>query len=171
MYLDFMLSLIWERFCLVFWFSEPINIFLQSLSSLHPLLSFHKAYTTRVQSQFYAQLFHVISLYLRVCTNLQTFKQITANVSTNLFTVTVGIRQKDLVSKMIPKVLQSIYSLLYINNLFRCKSYDPCSYKLQFLASDFAVMLFHYDGIVDEWKDFEWSDRVIHVSATNQSKW
>ncbi|MBA0600846.1 hypothetical protein Gorai_004041, partial [Gossypium raimondii] len=32
-------------------------------------------------------------------------------------------------------------------------------------------MLFHYDGIVDEWKDFAWSDQVIHVSARNQTKW
>lgn len=32
-------------------------------------------------------------------------------------------------------------------------------------------MLFHYDSIVDEWKDLEWNDRVIHVSAVNQTKW
>ncbi|XP_054789901.1 uncharacterized protein LOC129295388 isoform X4 [Prosopis cineraria] len=68
---------------------------------------------------------------------------IKANMSTNLFAVTVGIKQKDLVSKMVQK----------------------------FLASDFIVMLFHYDGIVDKWKGFEWSDQVIHVSAINQSKW
>ena len=42
---------------------------------------------------------------------------------------------------------------------------------LQFLSSNFVVMLFHYDGIVDEWKDFEWSDHVIHISAVNQTKW
>ncbi|TYJ24280.1 hypothetical protein E1A91_A08G250500v1 [Gossypium mustelinum] len=40
-----------------------------------------------------------------------------------------------------------------------------------FLSSDFVVMLFHYDGIVDEWKHFEWCDKVIHVSARNQTKW
>lgn len=42
---------------------------------------------------------------------------------------------------------------------------------LQFLSSGFVVMLFHYDGIVDEWKEFQWSDLVIHVSAINQTKW
>lgn len=41
----------------------------------------------------------------------------------------------------------------------------------KFLREDFYVMLFHYDGVVDEWHDLEWSDRVIHVSATNQTKW
>ncbi|KAL1534934.1 hypothetical protein AAHA92_31047 [Salvia divinorum] len=41
----------------------------------------------------------------------------------------------------------------------------------KFLAQDFDVMLFHYDGVVDEWHDMEWSDAVIHVSATNQTKW
>ncbi|KAM7521918.1 hypothetical protein LguiA_011820 [Lonicera macranthoides] len=41
----------------------------------------------------------------------------------------------------------------------------------KFPSTDFVVMLFHYDGIVDEWRDFEWSSRAIHVSAINQTKW
>ncbi|CAJ1822553.1 unnamed protein product [Sphenostylis stenocarpa] len=65
------------------------------------------------------------------------------NTSTNLFAMTVGIKQKDLVNKMVKK----------------------------FLASNFVVMLFHYDGMVDEWNDFEWSNQVIHVAVANQSKW
>ncbi|XP_022158747.1 uncharacterized protein LOC111025211 isoform X2 [Momordica charantia] len=65
------------------------------------------------------------------------------NSSSNLFTVAVGIKQKDLVNKMVTK----------------------------FLSSDFAVMLFHYDSIMDEWKEFNWSNRVIHVTAVNQTKW
>lgn len=32
-------------------------------------------------------------------------------------------------------------------------------------------MLFHYDGAVDEWRDLDWSDSVLHVSAINQTKW
>lgn len=43
--------------------------------------------------------------------------------------------------------------------------------SLQFLSSDFVVMLFHYDGYVDEWRDLTWSDHAIHVSAVNQTKW
>ncbi|TKY65360.1 hypothetical protein E2542_SST08218 [Spatholobus suberectus] len=65
------------------------------------------------------------------------------NAATNLFAMAVGIKQKDLVNKMVKK----------------------------FLASNFVVMLFHYDGIVDEWNDFEWNNQVIHVSVANQSKW
>lgn len=42
---------------------------------------------------------------------------------------------------------------------------------LQFPSKDFVVMLFHYDGVVDEWKDLVWADRAIHVSAANQTKW
>jgi hypothetical protein len=34
-----------------------------------------------------------------------------------------------------------------------------------------VVMLFHYDGIVDDWRDLDWSDRAINVSAINQTKW
>ncbi|CAL9003767.1 unnamed protein product [Prunus brigantina] len=63
--------------------------------------------------------------------------------STNLFAMAVGIKQKDLVSKMVKK----------------------------FLSSGFVVMLFHYDGFVNEWKEFQWNDLVIHVSAINQTKW
>ncbi|XP_030971121.1 uncharacterized protein LOC115991513 isoform X1 [Quercus lobata] len=71
------------------------------------------------------------------------FQQTNVNNTNNLFAMAVGIKQKVLVNKMVKK----------------------------FLSSNFVVMLFHYDGIVDEWKDFEWSDHVIHISAVNQTKW
>lgn len=41
----------------------------------------------------------------------------------------------------------------------------------KFPADDFVIMLFHYDGIVDDWKDLEWSSRAIHLSAISQTKW
>ncbi|CAH1419588.1 unnamed protein product [Lactuca virosa] len=65
------------------------------------------------------------------------------NSSTSLFTAAVGIKQKETVDKMVTK----------------------------FLSSNFSVMLFHYDGVVDAWNDLDWSDNVIHVSAINQTKW
>lgn len=40
----------------------------------------------------------------------------------------------------------------------------------QFLADGFDLMLFHYDGMVNEWNDLEWSRNVIHISAVNQTK-
>ncbi|XP_024161739.1 uncharacterized protein LOC112169034 isoform X2 [Rosa chinensis] len=63
--------------------------------------------------------------------------------STNLLAIAVGIKQKDCVNKIVKK----------------------------FLSSDFVVMLFHYDGNVNDWRDLEWSGRAIHVSAMNQTKW
>ncbi|XP_062020276.1 uncharacterized protein LOC133736698 [Rosa rugosa] len=42
---------------------------------------------------------------------------------------------------------------------------------MQFLSSGFVVMLFHYDGNVEEWMQFQWNDLVIYVSAVNQTKW
>ncbi|KAE8664667.1 pentatricopeptide repeat-containing protein [Hibiscus syriacus] len=63
--------------------------------------------------------------------------------SSNLLAIAVGIKQKEIVDQIVKK----------------------------FPARDFVVMLFHYDGIVDEWRDFKWSDRAIHVSAVNQTKW
>ncbi|KAL9226306.1 hypothetical protein vseg_002136 [Gypsophila vaccaria] len=38
-------------------------------------------------------------------------------------------------------------------------------------SDNFTIMLFHYDGKTSEWEEFEWSKRVIHVSARKQSKW
>ncbi|XVF21259.1 hypothetical protein REPUB_Repub12eG0074600 [Reevesia pubescens] len=64
-------------------------------------------------------------------------------LSMNLLAIAVGIKQKESVNKIVKK----------------------------FPESDFVVMLFHYDGIVDQWKDLEWNDRAIHVSAVNQTKW
>ncbi|KAF3452450.1 hypothetical protein FNV43_RR02883 [Rhamnella rubrinervis] len=71
------------------------------------------------------------------------FPEKDTNSSVNLLAVAVGIKQKDLINKMVTK----------------------------FLSCNFKVMLFHYDGNVDEWKGFKWSDSVIHVSAANQTKW
>ncbi|XP_019223991.1 PREDICTED: uncharacterized protein LOC109205705 isoform X1 [Nicotiana attenuata] len=63
--------------------------------------------------------------------------------SVNLLGIAVGIKQKEMVNEIVKK----------------------------FLEHDFVVMLFHYDGVVDEWNDLDWSSRVLHVSAMNQTKW
>lgn len=41
----------------------------------------------------------------------------------------------------------------------------------KFPKEHFQIILFHYDNVVDEWGQFEWNDRVIHVQSTGQSKW
>ncbi|KAF0905977.1 hypothetical protein E2562_008998 [Oryza meyeriana var. granulata] len=41
----------------------------------------------------------------------------------------------------------------------------------KFLPENFTVMLFHYDGKVDGWNDLPWSKSVIHIAASNQTKW
>ncbi|KAG2669721.1 hypothetical protein I3760_14G046500 [Carya illinoinensis] len=61
----------------------------------------------------------------------------------NLLAIAVGIKQKESVNKIVKK----------------------------FLPHDFIVMLFHYDGNVNDWKDLDWSNHAIHVSAINQTKW
>ncbi|KAG5548669.1 hypothetical protein RHGRI_014125 [Rhododendron griersonianum] len=63
--------------------------------------------------------------------------------SANLLAIAVGIKQKEIVNRIVEK----------------------------FLVNGFVVMLFHYDGVVDEWRDLGWSSRVIHVSALDQTKW
>ncbi|XP_010557744.1 PREDICTED: uncharacterized protein LOC104826643 isoform X2 [Tarenaya hassleriana] len=61
----------------------------------------------------------------------------------NLLAMATGIKQKENVNKIVKK----------------------------FPSNEFVVMMFHYDGIVDEWKEFDWSETAIHVSAINQTKW
>nr|XP_019071284.1 uncharacterized protein LOC101263455 isoform X3 [Solanum lycopersicum] len=41
----------------------------------------------------------------------------------------------------------------------------------KFPHTDFVIMLFHYDGLLNEWNDLEWSSTAIHISAINQTKW
>ncbi|XP_020260969.1 uncharacterized protein LOC109837228 isoform X2 [Asparagus officinalis] len=63
--------------------------------------------------------------------------------SKSLLAIAVGIKQKEVVNQIVKK----------------------------FSSSEFVVMLFHYDGIVDKWRDLLWSDRALHISANNQTKW
>ncbi|XP_026661813.2 uncharacterized protein LOC103710580 isoform X2 [Phoenix dactylifera] len=63
--------------------------------------------------------------------------------SKSLLAIPVGIKQKGAVSQIVEK----------------------------FPSNNFTVMLFHYDGVVDEWSDVRWSDSALHISAINQTKW
>ncbi|KAL0310651.1 UNVERIFIED_CONTAM: hypothetical protein Sangu_2359800 [Sesamum angustifolium] len=40
-----------------------------------------------------------------------------------------------------------------------------------FLPENFTVILFHYDGNLDGWRDLEWSREAVHIVAHNQTKW
>ncbi|CAK9136644.1 unnamed protein product [Ilex paraguariensis] len=61
----------------------------------------------------------------------------------NLLAIPVGIKQKDNVDIMVQK----------------------------FLSENFTIILFHYDGNVNGWRDLEWSKKAIHIVALNQTKW
>jgi len=75
--------------------------------------------------------------------NYDDTKKRRPNHSMSLLAMAVGIKQKELVNKVIQK----------------------------FPPRDFAVMLFHYDGVVDDWKQYPWNNHAIHVSVMNQTKW
>ncbi|XP_020110984.1 uncharacterized protein LOC109725981 isoform X1 [Ananas comosus] len=66
-----------------------------------------------------------------------------AKASKNLLAIAVGIKQKKVVDRIAKK----------------------------FFSCNFTIMLFHYDGVVDEWGDLQWSDSALHVSGINQTKW
>ncbi|MED6153950.1 hypothetical protein PIB30_107157, partial [Stylosanthes scabra] len=40
----------------------------------------------------------------------------------------------------------------------------------KFLTGNFTIILFHYDGKVNEWSDLDWSRTAIHIAAQNQTK-
>ncbi|KAL1222913.1 hypothetical protein V5N11_013384 [Cardamine amara subsp. amara] len=75
--------------------------------------------------------------------NYDNTKKRSSNRAMSLLAMAVGIKQKELVNKVIQK----------------------------FPPRDFAVMLFHYDGVVDDWKQYPWNEHAIHVSVMNQTKW
>lgn len=60
--------------------------------------------------------------------------------------------------------------LTFTSSHMICADWCTVMNSLQFLKNSFVVILFHYDGIVDEWNE-EWGGRVLHVSAMNQTKW
>lgn len=41
----------------------------------------------------------------------------------------------------------------------------------KFLAENFTIALFHYDGKMNEWWDLDWSNKAVHIAAQNQTKW
>ncbi|KAG8053813.1 hypothetical protein GUJ93_ZPchr0001g30427 [Zizania palustris] len=59
-----------------------------------------------------------------------------------LVTFTVGISQKENINRAVKK-----------------------------FSDNFTILLFHYDGHVSEWDEFEWSKRAIHISVRRQAKW
>uniref|UniRef100_A0A0E0JSV3 Uncharacterized protein n=1 Tax=Oryza punctata TaxID=4537 RepID=A0A0E0JSV3_ORYPU len=66
-----------------------------------------------------------------------------ARPAKSLLAIPVGIKQKAVVDKLVSK----------------------------FPGDRFTVMLFHYDGEVDGWRELRWSHRAIHVAAMDQTKW
>ncbi|KAK5826988.1 26S proteasome regulatory subunit rpn-1 [Gossypium arboreum] len=70
-------------------------------------------------------------------------RQASVNTNKNLLAMPVGIMQKENVDDVVEK----------------------------FLAANFTIILFHYDGNVDGWWDLDWGDKAIHVVAHNQTKW
>ncbi|KAL0738046.1 hypothetical protein Bca4012_014256 [Brassica carinata] len=75
--------------------------------------------------------------------NYRHIKKGNPNRAMSLLAMAVGIKQKELVNEVIQK----------------------------FPPRDFVVMLFHYDGVVEEWKQYPWNEHAIHVSVMNQTKW
>ncbi|GBG68299.1 hypothetical protein CBR_g2845 [Chara braunii] len=59
-----------------------------------------------------------------------------------LFAVAVGLAQIEIVNKMVSK-----------------------------LSNRFTIMLFHYDGHVNDWEALQWPKEAIHIAATKQTKW
>ncbi|CAM6040337.1 unnamed protein product [Sphagnum compactum] len=65
------------------------------------------------------------------------------NMPKNLLAMAVGIKQKEGVNRIVQK----------------------------FPLSNFTIMLFHYDGLSDQWNDLPWYNQSIHIVALHQTKW
>ena len=81
----------------------------------------------------------------------------------------VGLKHEERVDKIVRKV-RKVFNPLWLH-CFSAVMLDVRYFLLQFMGYNFVVMLFHYDGNVDDWSDFKWSTRVLHVVAAHQTKW
>ena len=79
----------------------------------------------------------------------------------------VGIKQKKNVDAIVNKVSQHLFPVEH----FQCWIIFVSFLCIQFSSENFTVILFHYDGNVNDWHDFGWSDSAIHVVANHQTKW
>jgi len=59
-----------------------------------------------------------------------------------LLTLTVGVSQKEAVNQAVQK-----------------------------FSKEWQILLFHYDGKVTEWDEYDWSQKAIHISVRKQAKW
>ncbi|MBA0700235.1 hypothetical protein Goari_001800, partial [Gossypium aridum] len=60
------------------------------------------------------------------------------------------------------------YLAAFSVGIHQMNNIDACVKKF---SEDFQIVLFHYDGKTTEWDQFEWSKKVIHVTASKQTKW
>ncbi|XP_057549424.1 uncharacterized protein LOC130827659 isoform X2 [Amaranthus tricolor] len=72
-----------------------------------------------------------------------------------------GLPEEDLTSK--PK-----YLVTFTVGYDQRANVDACIKKF---SDNFTIILFHYDGRTNDWDEFEWSKRAIHISARKQTKW
>ena len=85
-------------------------------------------------------------------------------------TFTVGYDMKKNIDAAVKKVFLSLLALsvwlwLLMRRVWLKK------YLLEQFSENFTILLFHYDGRANEWDEFEWSKKAIHVSARKQTKW
>lgn len=64
--------------------------------------------------------------------------------------------------------MQQKYLVTFTVGFEQKKNIDAAVKKF---SENFTIVLFHYDGRINEWDEFEWSKRAIHISASKQTKW
>ncbi|KAL8138083.1 hypothetical protein V2J09_004084 [Rumex salicifolius] len=102
----------------------------------------------------------------------------------------VNLMPKPRGAELLPQGIIEPESDLYLRKLWgnpRDDYRDPPKYLVTFtvgynqrnnidaavkkFSDNFTIVLFHYDGRVSEWDEFEWSKKAIHISAAKQTKW
>ncbi|CAF2138751.1 unnamed protein product [Brassica rapa subsp. narinosa] len=63
---------------------------------------------------------------------------------------------------------QPRYLVTFTVGIKQKQNIDACVKKF---SENFTILLFHYDGRVTEWDEFEWSKTAIHISVRKQTKW
>lgn len=84
-----------------------------------------------------------------------------------LVTFTVGYDMKNNIDAAVKKVSLSLLLSLWVFLLMCLLT----KYLFEQFSENFTILLFHYDGRTNEWDEFEWSKKAIHVSTRKQTKW
>nr|XP_024377147.1 uncharacterized protein LOC112283079 isoform X2 [Physcomitrium patens] len=104
-------------------------------------------------------------------TRVPCAKQIGEDLPRGMIVATTDLQMRSLYEEDERQVQKAMtkYLLAMAVGIKQKKVVDDIVQK--FPLNKFTIMLFHYDGVVDQWQDLAWSNQSLHIVALHQTKW